>query len=96
MVYSSITRSWKSIATSAAHGPLDFSKTNHACINGTMYWLWKSRLDGGSVGYILAVDWEENFSIIRIPHEEPMKGVLVDLEGCLSIAVVTKNGRFLM
>ena len=94
MVYSSITGSWKSIATSVAHCPLDFAKTKHVCINGTVYWFWKSRLDGGSVGYILAVDWEENFSIIRIPHEETMKGVLVDLEGCLSIVVVTKNGGF--
>ena len=59
-----------------------------------MYWFWKSRLGGGSVGYILAVDWEENFSIIRIPHEETMKGVLVNLEGCLSTVVVTKNGGF--
>ena len=89
MVYSSTTGSWKSIAN-VAHGPN--SSNEHVCINGIVYWFCRSRLDERLVGYILAVDWEENFSIIRIPEEETMKPFLVNLEGCLCMVVVAKVG----
>ena len=91
MVYSSITGSWKSITTSVKH--LD-SSNKHVCINGTVYWLCKSLLDGWLVDHILAIDWEENFSIIRIPEEETMNSVLGNLEGCLSIVVVVEDRPF--
>ena len=87
MVYSSIIGSWKSIGC-VAHGL--FANNENVCINGTMYWLCRSILDGMLVAHILAVDWEANFSIIRIPEEETMMGVLVNLEGCLLIVIVAK------
>ena len=66
MVYSSIIGSWKSIGC-VAHGL--FANNKNVCINGTMYWLCRSILDGMLVAHILAVDWEANFSIIRIPED---------------------------
>ena len=60
-----------------------------------MYWFYQSRLDERLVGYILAVDWEENFNIIRIPEEETMKPFLVNFEGFLCMVVVAKvDGTF--
>ena len=92
MVYSSTTGSWKSIAN-VVHGPN--SSNEHVCINGIVYWFYQSRLDERLVGYILAVVWEEIFSIIRIPKEETMKPFLVNLEGCFCLVVVAKvNGNF--
>ena len=92
MVYSSITGSWKSLATSTVDH-LE-SSNKHVCINGTVYWLCRSILDGWLVAHILAVDWEEKFSIIRIPEEETMNGILANLEGCLSIVVVDEDRPF--
>ena len=92
MVYSSTTGSWKSIAN-VAHGPN--SSNEHVCINGIVYWLCQSRLGERLVGYILAIVWEEIFSIIRILEEETMKPFLVNLEGCFCMVVVAKvNGNF--
>ena len=73
-----------------AHGPN--SSNEHVCINGIVYWFCQSRLDERLVGSILAVDWEENLSIIRIPEEETMKPFLANLEGCLCMVVVAKVG----
>ena len=87
MVYSSITGSWKFIGT-VAHAPS--TSFNHVCINGTVYWFSRSRIDGRLVGHILAVDREEKFSIIRIPEEETLYPLLVNLEGCLCL--VAENG----
>ncbi|RVW37332.1 hypothetical protein CK203_087745 [Vitis vinifera] len=71
-----------------AHAPS--TSFNHVCINGTVYWFSRSRIDGRLVGHILAVDREEKFSIIRIPEEETLYPLLVNLEGCLCL--VAENG----
>ncbi|RVW37334.1 hypothetical protein CK203_087741 [Vitis vinifera] len=64
-VYSSITGSWKGIG-SVAYNP---SSSQHICIDGTVYWFIKSVRNGLIIGSILAVDMEENFSVIGIPVE---------------------------
>ncbi|KAJ9672008.1 hypothetical protein PVL29_025589 [Vitis rotundifolia] len=87
MVYSSITGSWKFIGT-VAHAPSN--SFNHVCIDGIVYWFSRSRIDGRLVGHILTVDREEKFSIIRIPEEETLYPLLVNLEGCL--CPVAENG----
>ncbi|KAJ9672004.1 hypothetical protein PVL29_025585 [Vitis rotundifolia] len=86
-VYSSITGSWKGIGR-VAHSPWGSSK--HVCINGIVYWFVRSEKDGLTVGFILAVDVEENFSVINIPEEKTLHPCLVNLEGHLSL--VAANG----
>ena len=82
MVYSSITRSWKSIGTTQ-NGPGFCSK--HVCIDGIVYWLCESWTDIG----IFAIDREEKFSIIRIPEVKDKEDVfMVNLEGCLCLVVL--------
>ena len=84
-VYSSITGSWKGIG-SVAYNP---SSSQHICIDGTVYWFIKSVRNGLIIGSILAVDMEENFSVIGIPVEATLYPFLVSIEGCLSL--VAKN-----
>ena len=89
-VYSSIVGSWKSMGT-VPHTP--YSSSNHVCINETVFWFSLSIIDGRVVGHILAVDREENFSIIRIPKEETMRPFLVNIEGCLCLVARRGLGR---
>ena len=86
-VYSSITGYWKGIGR-VAHSPWVSSK--HVCINGIVYWFVRSEKDGSTVGFILAVDMEENFSVINIPEEKTLHPCLINLGGCISL--VAENG----
>lgn len=86
-VYPSITGSWKGIGR-VAHSP--WGSSEHVCINGIGYWFVRSEKDGLIVVSILAVDMEENFSVINIPEEKTLYPCLVNLEGCFSL--VAENG----
>ncbi|RVW37333.1 hypothetical protein CK203_087740 [Vitis vinifera] len=75
-VYSSITGCWKGIGC-VAHSPWS---SNHICINGTVYWFIRSEKNGLIIVSILAVDMEENFSVIGIPEEATLHTFLVSFE----------------
>ena len=91
-VYSSITGCWKGIGC-VAHSPWS---SNHICINGTVYWFIRSEKNGLIIVSILAVDMEENFSVIGIPEEATLHTFLVSFEGCLSLVAgnVFDKNRF--
>ena len=91
-VYSSITGCWKGIGC-VAHSPWS---SNHICINGTVYWFIRSEKNGLIIVSILAVDMEENFSVISIPEEATLHTFLVSFEGCLSLVAgnVFDKNRF--
>lgn len=83
--------SWKSIDT-APRGPIEAE--NHVCIHGTAYWISKWRPFNNN--HILALDWEEKISIIKLPKENIPRGpcFLIDLDGGLCVVIVSANCWF--
>lgn len=90
--YSSVTKSWKAIATIGRY-PL---KSQHICINGIVYWLIEAGVDDFIFDSVLGIDLEDNSISITFPIEASSIDIyFVEFEGRLSfVSNSNDNDRF--